>query len=191
MKAILFFLIAINLSFTAFSQITKNNWLVGGNGKLFSDNSDYSSDFYSYTAKHTQIDISASVGYFFIDKLAVGLRPTFSSLKGKVTSIGGGTTNTQRFWFGPFARYYFLQKDKQFNLLADIDYQFGIIKSGQWNGDLNSFNACAGPVIYFNNCVGVEFLFGYAYSKEDVKEGSKLVNKGFQTAIGFQIHLEK
>lgn len=191
MKAILLFLIAINLSFTVFSQITKKNWMVGGNGKLFSDNSDYSTDTYTYTAKLTQIDISASVGYFFIDKLALGLRPTFSSIKGKVTSTGGGTTNTQRYWAGPFARYYFLEKDKQFNLLADIDYQFGVLKSGQRKGDLSAFNAFAGPVIYFNNCIGIEFLLGYTYNKEDVEDGSKIIHKGFQTSIGFQIHLEK
>lgn len=191
MKVILLFLIGINLSLTSFSQLTKNNWIVGGGGKLFSDNSDYSSASYSYTAKHTQIDISASMGYFFIYKLAFGLRPTFSSLKGKITSLGGGTTNTQRFWFGPFARYYFLQKDKQFNLLADIDYQYGIIRSGQWKGDLSSFNASAGPVIYFNNCVGIELLLGYAYNNEDVKNSSRTIHKGFQTTIGFQIHLEK
>ena len=191
MKAILFLLIALNLSFASFSQITKNNWLIGGNGKLFSDNSDYSSDTYTYTAKLTQIDISASVGYFLADKLALGLRPTFSSIKGRVTSIGGGTTNTQRIWIGPFTRYYFLQKDNQFNLLADIGYQWGFFKAGSQKGELATFNTMSGPVIYFNNCIGIEFLLGYAYSKEDVREGSKLVNKGFQTAIGFQIHLEK
>jgi hypothetical protein len=191
MKLFLFLFVICNLSISACSQLTKNNWLVGGNGKLFSDNSDYSSASYTYSAKHTQIDVSASVGYFFVDKLAIGFRPTFSSLKAKVTSIGGGTTNTRRFWFGPFTRYYFLQEDKQFNLLADLGYQFGFLKSGQEKGNLNTFNACAGPVIYFNNCIGLEFLFGYAYSKEGVKERGKLVNKGFQTAIGFQIHLGK
>lgn len=191
MRVSIFFLLAISISFTSLSQITRHNWLVGGNAKLFSDNSDYSSASYSYTAKHTQIDISASVGYFFIDKLAFGLRPTFSSFKGKITSLGGGTTNTQRFWVGPFARYYFLQREKQFNLLTDISYQFGIIKSGQWKGDLSSFNACAGPVIYFNNCIGIEFLLGYAYNNEDVKNSSRTIHKGLQTSIGFQIHLEK
>lgn len=192
MKLLLLFLIALNLTFTSFSQITKNNWLVGGNGGLYSDKADYSSDFYSsYQTKYTQINIDASVGYFFIDKLALGLRPTFSSIKGEVITPGGGSTNTQRYWFGPFARYYFLKTDKQFNLLADIDYQFGIFKATGRTGDLSTSSAFIGPVIYFNSCVGIEFLFGYAYSKEDVENASRIIHKGFQTSVGFQIHLEK
>ena len=191
MKVLLLLLIIFHLSFTSFSQITKNNWIIGGSGKLFSNNSDYSSTAYSYTAKFTQIDISASVGYFLIDKLALGLRPTFSSIKGKVTTPGGLITNTQRYWLGPFARYYFLPTGNQINLLTDLDYQFGIFNSKGYRGDLTSFGAFAGPVIYFNNCVGIELLFGYAYSKEDMEDASKTIHKGFQTSIGFQIHLEK
>lgn len=191
MKVFFLMLLSLNLTLTAFSQITKNNWLVGGSGKLFSDNSDYNSTAYSYTAKFTQIDISASVGYFLADKLALGLRPTFSSIKGKVTAIGGMSTNTQHYWLGPFARYYFLPSDKQLNFLTDIGYQFGVFNSKGYKGDLASFSAFAGPVIYFNNCVGIEILFGYSYNKEDMEDVSKTIHKGFQTSIGFQIHLEK
>jgi len=49
----------------------------------------------------------------------------------------------------------------------------------------------AGPVIYFNSSVGLEVLLGYSSSLEDVENANKEVRKGFQVAVGFQIHLEK
>jgi len=88
--ASLFFITLLN---TAQSQLTKGNWLVGGNGKFYSYTSNYNSAAYNSTASYTQIDLSPNVGYFVADKLAFGLRPTFSSIKGKVTTTGGLSTN--------------------------------------------------------------------------------------------------
>lgn len=183
------FFLTVN-SLTADCQITKGNWLVGGTGKFYSYTSQYSSATYSNEAKYTQIDLSPNIGYFVTDKLAFGVRPSFSSIKGEVTTSGGGSTNTQRYWIGPFARYYFLQPDKQVNILTDISYQYGFF-GGIPNGKLNQFSAMAGPVVYFNSSVGIEFLLGYSSSLEDVEGFQKEKRKGFQIGIGFQIHLEK
>ncbi len=49
----------------------------------------------------------------------------------------------------------------------------------------------AGPVIFFNTSVGLEFLLGYSSSIEDIKDRYKNSIQGFQIGIGFQIHLEK
>jgi hypothetical protein len=46
----------------------------------------------------------------------------------------------------------------------------------------------AGPVIFLNSSVGVEFTIGY--SSTHIK-GNNDNNNVFQTGIGFQIHLEK
>jgi hypothetical protein len=108
----LLFLLLVTSFFTAHSQLDQGTWLAGGTGKFYSYTSDYSSAAYSNTAKYTQIDLSPNIGYFIIDKLAFGLKPTFSSIKGKVTTIGGLSTNVQRYWIGPFARYYFLDAEK-------------------------------------------------------------------------------
>ena len=97
---------------TAKSQLTKGTWVVGGTGKFYANNNSINSSTYNVDAKYTEISISPSVGYFIIDKLVLGLRPTFSSLKGKVTSSGGLSTNVQRYWVGPFGRYYLLEKEK-------------------------------------------------------------------------------
>jgi hypothetical protein len=191
MKPIFIFLSLLFSLISARAQLTKGNWLVGGTGSFYSYKDYYSSATYSNEAKYTQIDISPSIGYFVMDKLAFGLRPTFSSIKGKVTTPGGLYTNVQRYWIGPFGRYYFLNKENQTNILTDIAYQFGLFNAGGQRGDLRTFSALAGPVIYFNTTVGIEFLMGYRYTKEDVENANKENKKGFQISVGLQIHLEK
>lgn len=175
----------------AYSQLNKKTWLVGGNAKFYSYNSDYSSSTYNSTAKYTQIDLSAPIGYFVADKVVFGVKPTFFSNKGKVTSAGGGSTNVQRYLVGPYGRYYILDKERQYNIVSEASYQFGFFGGKLIDGNLSTFSASAGPVIYFNTTVGIEFLLGYSYSKEDVKGGNKEVRKGLQIGIGLQIHLEK
>lgn len=176
--------------FSAHGQLDKKSWLVGGNGTFYSYNENYSSPFYSSAGKFTQIDLSPVVGYFVAPKLALGIRPSFSSIKGKITSNGGGSTNVQRYWIGPFVRYYFLDKEKPYNLLADAGYRFGVYNSHGQKGDLRSFNILAGPVIYFNTSVGIEFLLGYASSVESADGGTKYSRKGFQIGTGIQINLK-
>jgi hypothetical protein len=188
--SLLFTLFLTVNSLTAECQITKGNWLVGGTGKFYSYTSQYTSATYSNEAKYTQIDLSPNIGLFIVDKLAFGIRPSFTSIKGEVTTDGGLSTNTQRYWIGPFGRYYFLPPDKQFNILTDISYQHGFF-GGIPEGKLNQFSLMAGPVIYFNSSVGIEFLLGYSSSLEDVEGFQKETRKGFQVGIGFQIHLEK
>jgi hypothetical protein len=186
-----FLLFLIAFTTNSFSQLTKNTWLVGGNAKFYSYNSEYSSPTYNSTAKYTQIDLSAPIGYFVADKVAFGIKPTFSSTKGKVTSPGGLSTNVQRYWIGPYGRYYLLNKEQPYNIVTEAGYQFGFFGGGLLKGNLSTFSASAGPVIYFNTTVGIEFLLGYSYIREDVENYQKEVRKGFQIAVGFQIHLEK
>ena len=173
------------------AQIDKGIWLVGGSGKFYSYNSTYSSTSYSNQAKYTQIDLSPTIGYFVAEKVALGIKPTFSSIKGKVTSLGGSSTNVQRYLIGPFGRFYLLQATNNYNIVSDVSYQIGLFNAGGQNGKLSTFSALLGPVIYFNKSVGLEFLLGYSYSKEDVEQANKEIRKGFQIGIGFQIHLEK
>lgn len=179
------------ICFTAQAQLNQGVWLAGGTGKLYSYTSHYSSATYNTEASYTQIDLSPNIGYFVVDKLALGIRPTFSSIKGKVTTPGDLYTNVQRYWIGPFGRYYFLSPDQPVNIVTDLSYQFGFLKAPRQNGKLNTFSAMAGPVVYFNSSVGLEFLLGYSSSLEDVENSNKEVRKGFQIGIGFQIHLEK
>ncbi len=190
MKQLVISFLLITTCYTVKCQLSKGNWLVGGTGKFYSYNSENSSPNYNTVGKYTQIDLSPNIGYFVADKLALGLKPTFSSISGKGTTTGGFSTNVQRYWIGPFGRYYFLETERQFNLLAELSYQFGLFNAGGQKGDLRTFSALTGPVIYFNSSVGIEFLLGYSYSKEDIESSLKIINKGFQIAVGLQIHLE-
>ena len=195
MKTLSTFITLLVISLTTKSQIDKGIWLVGGSGALYSYNQTYLSQNNNTTAKYTNIELSASIGYFATDKFAFGLRPSFSSFKGEITSQGGLITNSKKYSIGPFARYYFLNADKPYNLLADISYQFGVNRNAlppKERGKLNSFSIMAGPEIFFNSSVGLEILLGYSIKEESItgQTGYQDNRKGFQVSVGFQIHLE-
>ncbi len=184
------------ISYSATSQITKGTWLVGGSGSLYSYNENYSTPNYNQTSIYTNIDITASAGYFMIDKFAIGLRPYFSSNKGEATSPGGGSTNSYQLAIGPFARYYFLNTEKQFNILVDVGYQFGINKylgALHENGKINNLSIMGGSEVLFNSTVGMEILLGYSQkiiSIENAPGAFNSTKNGLQISIGFVLHLE-
>lgn len=164
------------------SQITKGNWLVGGNGSF--------TTFKVVDEKTRYLQLSSNIGYFLFDKFAAGLKPSYV-----YTKAGGGSTffsKSSGIYFGPFARYYFLTADKPFNILLEGSYQHGIEKKGDdyitTNYSLNTFSIAAGPVIYFNTSVGLEFLVGYGQTKYTTEEHFE---SRFQMGIGLQVHLEK
>ncbi len=199
MKHFFFLSATLALTINSFGQLDKKTWLLGETGSFYTYNGDYTSTSNTNTTKVTNIDIKASIGYFPVDKLVVGLRPSFFFNKGKIyrNSIEAGeiSSNTQ-FLIGPFARYYFLEKEKQFNILADISYLFGtntVPFPPTTKGSLGEFSVSTGIEAFFNNSVGVEFLIGYKTKQEDIKGTTGYTDKksGFQIGIGFQIHLEK
>jgi hypothetical protein len=183
-----FLLLFLNAS----AQLDKGIWLVGGTGNFLSSKYENSSLINSYTSNRLDIAVSSNVGYFVIDKLALGLKMGFTKYKEQVVSTGGLYSNVNRFSFGPFVKYYFLEKDKQYNILTDLSYQYGLYSFKPTKGNSNTFNASVGPVIYFNTSVGLEFLLGYYSTKETIKQNGDNITKqsGFQIGIGFQIHLE-
>jgi len=195
MKSLLISLSLILSLISTQAQLTKKNWLVGGAGSFYSYTQDYTTPIADLTGKWTTIDLSGSVGYFFINKFSAGLRPYFSSFKGE--SSGGGSANYYRLAIGPFARYYFLHADRQFNILADANYQFGInnlLGVLHEKGKYNTFSLMVGSEVFFNTAVGLEILFGYKNQIITIDNSSSVYHsneKGFQISIGFQIHLEK
>lgn len=191
MKHFFTLLLSLTVMTQAKAQLDRGIWLAGGTGKFYWYNSQLTGAAFATEASYTQIDLAPSVGFFLLDKFAAGIRPTFSSIKGEVTSTGGLSTNVQRYWLGPFARYYVLTKEKPFNIVTDVAYQWGLFNAGGERGKLNTFSAMAGPVIFFNSSVGLEVLLGYHQTLEDVPTGIKEVRRGFQIGVGFQIHLER
>lgn len=93
---------------------------------------------------------------------------------------------------GPFIRYYFLKPENRANILVESSYQYQFRKDISPGSDsklsANIFMISAGPVIYFNSSVGVEFTIGYSSQKYSGITGS---NNTIQTSIGLQVHLQK
>lgn len=203
MKQTLIFLTAsFFFSFSSTAQLDKKKWLIGGIGTFRSTNDDYSSTTVASENKRTEIKITPNIGYFIIDKFAVGLKSSLSwnKNKGLTANTTFSTSTATRFDYGPFVRYYFLDKEKPFNLLVDLSYQFGNLKFKESNekGVRNNFSVMAGPVLYFNSSVGIEFLLGYKIEKEKLTKSTSTpqyfytdTKKGMQVSIGLQIHLEK
>ena len=201
-----FIILSLFVTFCSYSQLDKKTWLVGGTGS-FNSYKQYESFTFQNTGEYVKVrndikefELSPKVGLFIIDKLAVGLSSSFTREKFESTTItgnaGSSPSKSYRFSTGPFVRYYFLEKEKQFNILVQANYQFGNLNLTDLpddEGSINRFALLAGPEIFFNSCVGLEVLLGYRMYNEKMK--SPIVpsykENGFQLAIGFQIHLEK
>ncbi|MBC6490105.1 hypothetical protein ACFSQD_07235 [Flavihumibacter stibioxidans] len=194
MKFLLFIAAFFSVSVSN-GQLSQNTWLLGGSGSFYSYNEHYTHPSIDVTGKYTSIDLSGTVGYFFAEKLGCGLRPFLTSYKGE--SSGGGINNNIKFAIGPFARYYFLKPDKQFNLLADVSYQFGVNANNnppKDRGKFNQFFLMGGSEVFFNSSVGLEILLGYSHKLHTANDPSgtfRSSKNGFQMSIGFHFHLEK
>lgn len=177
----------------SYAQLNKGNWLVGGVGNFTSTKNSYSNPSISQMADVIFLNLSPDIGYFFIDKLSVGIKPGFTWNKTEVLPIngGGGSSNIKRFEVGPFIRYYLLNADNPYNILADISYQFGTARNKPANGNISTFSISAGPVIYFNTSVGLEVLIGYYQKNEEFKNSYSSGQKGLQVGVGFHFYLEK
>lgn len=200
--------IAIALLFTinSFGQLDKKTWIVGGTGSF---DSYKRNETFALTGTGENIEIERSikemefspkVGYFVINKLALGVGISYISEKSESKTITGNASGldskTHSFYVGPFARYYLLNKDKPFNILVEANYQYGSISQGSVDpskGNLSRFSIFVGPEIYFNSSVGMNLLVGYTNSNRVMDKNIDVSNstRGFQVAVGFQIYLQK
>lgn len=180
MKAIkVLFISTILFTITTNAQITKGNWMVGGdasynNTKVLNNNGEI-------IGSGNGIRVFPNIGYFFIDKLTIGVNGNFNYGKsnGSPSSIGYGG--------GPFIRYYFLNPEKRINFFADLNYNYYTSKTqGFKSTDGNSYRIKTGSVIYFNSSVGLELTLNY-----NTEKFSDYISKYFIVGFGFQIHLEK
>lgn len=199
------FIIAIFLSTVAQGQITKGNWLVGGNLNFSSANGESISSTGTQKSTYSNISISPNIGYFIIEKFAAGLKTNFTNAKSKdgdmirdgITVGSGGHSNTTWFDFGPFTRYYFLPSDNQVNLFSEANFMYGTANSHPGKGSRYSYSFYAGSAVYFNSSVALEFTIGYNSSKSTLyglnsrNDDYTNKNNAIQIGIGFQIHLEK
>ncbi len=83
--------------------------------------------------------------------------------------------------------------DQRYNILAESSYQYGdektVTNAYTTNIASNQFTFSAGPVIYFNTSVGIEFLLNYTSFGNNYVTSTR--SNSFGVGIGLQIHLEK
>lgn len=183
-KILLLVLFCVAVSKDIKSQITKGNWMVGG--LINYSRTNYNSENYGPTHIFYNVQIKPNVGYFITDKLASGLKIGFSKTGDNVGGTSGYLTYTD-FNIGPFIRYYFLKKDNLINVLTEGSYQYGFEHGNSGGPNKNSIALSAGPVVYFNSSVGLEFLITYSTYKFSSISGS---NNTILFGFGLQIHLE-
>ena len=172
------------LSIETDAQITKGNWLAGGSACFSSQDQTLN----SYEVKGIQIRVSPVAGHFFKDRIAGGLR-----LNGWYNSVRINNTDPDRvtaIGIGPFLRYYFLPNYNRINILANASY-LNETRLDDGPGDetrSSSYTLSAGPVIFFNSSVGLEFTLNYDVYKSNANTS---LAKTLFFAIGFQVHLKK
>ncbi len=167
------------------AQITKGNWMVGGNGNFSSYENKYQNNGTEVSNKGIGINISPNLGYFIADKLVAGANFNFGYTKPQ------GYDNSFGYGIGPFIRYYFLKEDKLINLLAQANYSFGVNKSGDNKSESDGYGFKTGPAIFFNKSVALEVTLDYNSSKLIPNNSSSSSYNNFQVSFGLQIHLEK
>jgi hypothetical protein len=173
MKRSRIFLIAVLfIAFASNAQITKGNWMMGGSASF---GSGYSTINGIDSTVSTGFSIFPDVGYFVIDKLAVGANTNLQFLPSNIF-----------YGFGPFIRYYFLEKEKPINVFSEVNY--GIQGSNHSNDKIHNFNIKAGGVYFLNSSVGLEVALKYA---KQMTTSIDYQTRGVSLNVGFQIHLER
>lgn len=181
-KIILLFIVCLVYQFS-YAQLEKDTWLVGGSGN-FSSTKAKNTLQDDYTS--SELNVSTSLGYFPLNKLAVGVMLDYRYLDVDTynnPSYFGGSTSGYN--FGPFIRYYFLPVQHPVNIFFQTDYGLQFDRNIL---NLRKIAIKAGPVVYINSNVGLEFNIGYSNSKnENNTENTNSIIMG----LGLQIHLKK
>jgi hypothetical protein len=169
------------------AQITKGNWMMGGNGSF--SYSKYESKNTSSTSGTTinniktgsyYILLEPNIGYFIKDKFALGLKMSCTNYFDESLPFKLSNSSTA---INPYVRYYFLKVDKNYNLFVEPSYY---VYSNNNLSDANGYGLKSGFVFFLNSSVGIEPTLSYVHSENEKFKGNRLL-----FGIGFQIHLEK
>jgi len=186
------FLLLLMLCFqSSFAQLQKKTWLLGGNASF--EKSEYKNDVYVYNStKTSDLEIAPNIGYFFLNKLALGVRGSLYNTVSK--SFPYPSTIEQRVrattWgVGPFVRYYFLPQDKPINLFADANGQYSLttLNHSSYAGKSWSATGSVGAALFLNKVVALELLMAYRHTNS-INSSFENKSNHLQFKAGFQIH---
>jgi hypothetical protein len=192
MKIFTLLFFALVISSKAFTQLSRGQFLLGGSIRFESVKESY---YPSGTYNATNIFVSPAFGYFFLPKLAGGVRLDLSSYKSNSSSVETQTTSTA---ISPFVRYYFLPVATKVNAFLDAGYLFSKTK---WNSFSNpaftstssGFQILAGPSIFITEQIALEFTIGLRHTKSgDWGPGLEPAKSTtISSGLGLQIHFGK
>ena len=189
MKTIhLFFSITLFFFLTSNAQITKGNWMVGGNISFQYDkyeNKNNNTNSQGTTVNYSELgsyilNIEPNIAYFFKDKIAIGTSINYIN---SFTEGNSFSSNGMNLGINPFLRYYVLNTEKTYNVFIEPSYSRFMNKS---LGNSNGFGVKTGFVYFLNSSVAFESIIKYSknYSEQNNRNNIYL---GF----GLQIHLIK
>jgi hypothetical protein len=185
-KLKLFTALLLLTTITTTAQITKGNWMVGGNGSFSYNKSETKNTSgglqqNSASLPYYYVVLEPNVGYFFLNNFSTGMKFNYTAVFSEGQTFSQEAANIS---VAPFVRYYFLKDVKTINLFFEPSYYytFGNIYTSYSTMTRLKF----GTVAFLNNSVGIEAGLSY-----DV--GSTTQNNFQRVLLGFglQIHLEK
>lgn len=186
----------LNLLFTFFltlvsdAQITKGNWMMGGqfdfsySRNTVINNSGlnnsgfqnlYIDDFVNY-----EILIEPKIGYFIKDKFVIGLKIGFENNFSNQLPL---SIKNSQFSYSPYIRYYILNVKSNFNIFVEPSYYRYTYEA---LGNNEGYGLSVGYVYFLNSSVGIESMINYQNRKSNQLKENRL-----SFGLGFQIHLEK
>jgi len=171
-------LILVSVSLNA--QCVKGNWLVGGSAGFSSSTVDIDG-----AEAVTNIHVSPDIGYFIIDRLAVGAAIDFTS-----TSSNGHSGSS--FSVGPAVRYYFADLGESAKLFGQAQFTFGSETPFGEDDSVSStaWGVSAGLAWFLNHHVALEASLGYGSHKPGDENGiAGIATNTFGLEVGFQIEL--
>lgn len=176
---ILFFLFLCAVFTSANAQITKGNWMIGGDVAFSYSKSKYET---APDASSFAFDLSPNVGYFVFDKIAGGIKVDYYNSK---YTDDFGSSSFENFYLAPFVRYYFLEPEKPLNVFFEGAYRFSALKII----NSNEISLKGGMAIFLNSSVAFEISITYL----NLKYNNSLVGRTNTLLLGFgiQVHLER
>lgn len=194
--AILIFAISLNAQ-----VLIKGNFVVGStvgfstaNSKVTSGNTE------GQGLRARQFNIAPSIGYFAMDRLAVGIGADYTL--NSVKEPNEDQTDDSNLLFGPFARYYVQTTDNvAFFVLADFGFGHSsdeqLVGSAKQAIQTNIFAMGVGPgiTVFSEGGFGIEAIFKYnfAQSKFDtenagIKTNTTTSSNQFALSLGMQFY---
>jgi hypothetical protein len=177
MKKVIFLLLVIVVSNQVAAQIKKGQWLAGGNVN-------WTTSFNSY-GNSTVIKIMPDVGFFFLDKLAGGLKINHTI----VLPSHDSSYSYSEFGFSPFLRYYFLPAANTINVFAEVAYGWGGFYYNEYDVISHQWSVFVGAAFFLNRHVALEAALNYTNITEQNHLNGYPKTLGLN--FGFQVYLGK